>query len=214
MSFRNVLVFSLNNLPRLPLSLVLFICPSPVSIYFSLSLTDRNHWHWYLRWLPTNHLSTMPTCPEWETWRPFGGNLDLFCKICDSVIFWDECGMRIYGSNAERFRRMRKGWKVCRCIQICYFLPRCRLVLTYRDSDGPFTLRSIQIWISTLIPTSFTTVLFSLVAFTPWLIPMQTSVADSNVSEAIWTCFIFQKSVTDVLGEQAILVGPHMGRRE
>ena len=94
MSFRNVLIFSLNNLHRLPLSLLLFICLSPVSISFSLSLTDRHHWHWYKRWLPTNHLSTMTTCPGWETWHPFGGNLDLFCKICDSVIFWDDCGMQ------------------------------------------------------------------------------------------------------------------------
>ena len=46
-TFRNVLVFSLNNLHRLPLSLVLFICPSPVLISFSLSLTDRYHWLWY-----------------------------------------------------------------------------------------------------------------------------------------------------------------------
>ena len=49
MPFRNVLIFPLNNLPRLPLSLVLFICPSPVSISFPLSLTDRHHWHWYKR---------------------------------------------------------------------------------------------------------------------------------------------------------------------
>ena len=41
---RNVLVFSLNNFHRLPLSLVLRICPCPVLISFSLSLTDRHNW--------------------------------------------------------------------------------------------------------------------------------------------------------------------------
>ena len=93
MTFRNVWVFSLNNLQRLPLSLVLFICPSLLSISFSLYLIDRHHWHWYTTRLPTNHLSTVTTCPGWDTWHRFGGNLDLFCKICDSEIYWDECGM-------------------------------------------------------------------------------------------------------------------------
>ena len=74
--------------------------PPPRSFYSSVHLLsqsvslcpwDRHHWHWYKRWLPTNHLSTMTTRPGWETWDPVGGNLDLFCQICDSVIFWDEC---------------------------------------------------------------------------------------------------------------------------
>ena len=76
---------------------------SPVSMYFSLSLTDRHHWQWYTPWLPTNHLSTVTTCPEWETWHPFGENPDLFCKIGDSVTFWGERGMR-------------NTW--CKCIKI------------------------------------------------------------------------------------------------
>ena len=54
------MVFFLNNFHR-SLFLVLFICLSPVSISFSLSLTDRHHWHLYRpkTWLPTNHLSTV-----------------------------------------------------------------------------------------------------------------------------------------------------------
>ena len=45
-----------------------------------------------------------------------------------------------------------------------------------------------------------------LVAFTPRPIPIPTSVADTDVGEAIRTCSIFQISVTDVFGDRAIPV--------
>ena len=45
-----------------------------------------------------------------------------------------------------------------------------------------------------------------MVAFTPRPIPIPTSVADTDVGEAIRTCSIFQISVTDVIGDRAIPV--------
>ena len=47
-----------------------------------------------------------------------------------------------------------------------------------------------------------------MVVFTPQPIPTPTSVADTDVDEAVGTCSIFQMSVTDIFGDRALPVGP------
>ena len=124
--FRNVLVFSLNNFHSLPPPPRL---RSPVCLLSeSLSLCPWRAGTIGIVWLPTNHLSIVTTCPEWETWHPVGGKLDLFWKICNSVIFWDECG--IHGSNADRLHRMRKGWQVWSWLT--YALSICSWIRQFR----------------------------------------------------------------------------------